>query len=424
MGRQSMRPLPTRWRILETATRQCPDCGGRLHCQYISRRAVVTLDGLLGLQLRVRRCVNPDCARFHRAFRPEAEGALALPQQEFGLDVIALVGRQRYSARASVPEIHAELVRRGVAISQRSVTNLLDRYDELVATAAGDPDRLRARFADQGRVILAIDGLQPQMGHEVLWVIRDCLSGTVVLAKALLSATAADLEPLLRRAAELAGVPVAGVVSDGQHSIRTAVARALPGVPHQLCHFHYLREAARPIFEADRHAKKELKKRVRGIRPIERAAEAREDAEGDLVRGYCAAVRSALGDDGRAPLAAAGLTLKARLEAVSDSLQRVAAKGGRPADPGAEPADRPCPGRHRASVAGHRPGVRLGAPGGAHRDEHRGAAGAGGGPAAGRPVWRDVPAPRAGRRAVRCGRSLPQGNPQLSSRPVPVPCRI
>ena len=230
MGRQSMRPLPTRWRILETATRQCPECGGRLHCQYISRRAVVTLDGLLGLQLRVRRCVNPDCARFHRAFRPEAEGALALPQQEFGLDVIALVGRQRYGARASVPEIHAELVRRGVAISQRSVTNLLDRYDELVATAAGDPDRLRARFADQGRVILAIDGLQPQMGHEVLWVIRDCVSGTVVLAKALLSATAADLEPLLRRAAELAGVPVAGVVSDGQHSIRTAVARALPGV--------------------------------------------------------------------------------------------------------------------------------------------------------------------------------------------------
>jgi hypothetical protein len=90
----------------------------------------------------------------------------------------------------------------------------------------------------------------------------------------------------------------------------------------------YLREAARPIFEADRHAKKELKKRVRGIRPIERAAEAREDAEGDLIRGYCAAVRSALGGGGRAPLAAAGLTLKARLEAVSDSLQRVAAKGG------------------------------------------------------------------------------------------------
>jgi hypothetical protein len=44
------------------------------------------------------------------------------------------------------------------------------------------------------------------------------------------------------------------VVSDGQTSIRRAVERALPGVAHQLCHFHFLREAALPIFEADRHA--------------------------------------------------------------------------------------------------------------------------------------------------------------------------
>jgi hypothetical protein len=241
-----------------------------------------------------------------------------------------LAGRLRYVTRASVPEIHAELVRRGVMISERSVTNLLDRYDELVATAMTDPGHLRARLADQGRVVLAIDGLQPEVGHEVLWVIRDCLSGTVVLARALLSSTAADLKPLLCQAAESVGVPVTGVVSDGQRSIRTAVARALPGVPHQLCHFHYLREAAHPIFEADRHAKKELKKRIRGIRPIERAVEGRQDADADLVHGYCAAVRSAVTDDGRAPLDAGGLKLKARLEAVADSLQRVDEKGGPP----------------------------------------------------------------------------------------------
>jgi hypothetical protein len=36
--------------------------------------------GLLGLRLKVRRCVNR--GRFHRAFRPEAEGAIVLPQQE------------------------------------------------------------------------------------------------------------------------------------------------------------------------------------------------------------------------------------------------------------------------------------------------------------------------------------------------------
>ena len=40
--------------------------------------------------------------------------------------------------------------------------------------------------------------------------------------------------------------------------------QGLDGVSQQLCDFHYLREAAKPIYEADRHAKKELKKRVRG----------------------------------------------------------------------------------------------------------------------------------------------------------------
>jgi hypothetical protein len=99
-------------------------------------------------------------------------------------------------------------------------------------------------------------------------------------------------------------------------------------VPHQLCQFHYLREAGLPIFEADRHAKKELKKRVRGVRPIERAVEGRDDPEAEAVRGYCAAVRSALTDDGRPPLAASGLKLHRRLEAVAASLGRVEEKGG------------------------------------------------------------------------------------------------
>jgi hypothetical protein len=177
-------------------------------------------------------------------------------------------------------------------------------------------------------VILAIDGLQPDVGHEVLWVIRDVLSGEILLAKSLLSARQKDLAQLLRQVRNCCGVPVIGVVSDGQHSIRKAVLEVLPEVPHQLCHFHYLREAARPIYEADRHAKKELKKKVRGVRSIERQVEGRTDAQAEVVRGYCSAVRSALTDDGRPPLDASGLKLHTRLSAIDASLDRAKAKGG------------------------------------------------------------------------------------------------
>ncbi|MGU3330825.1 ISNCY family transposase, partial [Methylobacterium mesophilicum] len=84
------------------------------------------------------------------------------------------------------------------------------------------------------------DGLQPDVGHEVLWVLRDCLSGTVLLARSLLSSTAEDLAILLREVVEAVGLPITAVISDGQHSIRKAVAAVLPGVPNQLCHFHFL----------------------------------------------------------------------------------------------------------------------------------------------------------------------------------------
>ena len=93
--------------------------------------------------------------------------------------------------------------------------------------------------------MLAIGGLQPDVGHEVLWVLRDCLSGEILLAKSLLSARQQDLAELLAGVRDALSVPIAAVVSDGQHSIRKAVAKALPAVAHQLCHFHHLREAAR-----------------------------------------------------------------------------------------------------------------------------------------------------------------------------------
>jgi hypothetical protein len=298
-----------------------------MRIRYENRRTLVTLSGTVRLRLKVRRCEVTGCARYHRPYRPESEGALALPQHEFGLDIVALVGALRHRDHRSVPEIHAALRQRGVRIAERSVTNLLDRYDELLATALTDGSRLQGLLAEQGRIILALDGLQPDVGHEVLWVLRDCLSGTVLLARSLLSATAQDLAALLREVVAAVGVPVAGVISDGQPSIRKAVAQVLPGVPHQLCQFHFLREAARPVFEADRHAKKELKKAVRGIRKIERATESRREGEAELVRGYCAAVRAAITDDGRAPLAASGLKLKERLERIAGSLDRVRKKG-------------------------------------------------------------------------------------------------
>ena len=328
MARNQPRPPAASELRLEPLEDLCGACTEKLWVAYHSPRTVATLSGLVRLRLVVRRCVNRDCELYHEPHRPQEEGAFALPQGEFGLDVIALVGALRHAEHRSVPEIHRELLGRSVDVSERTVTNLLDRYEELVALRLSERAYLRVALARQGRVVLALDALQPEVGHEVLWVVRDCLSGEVLLARSLLSATEESLVGLLKEVIGGLEVPVIGVISDGQHPIRRAVARVLPGVPHQLCQFHYLREAAKEVYQADRHAKKELKKRVRGVRPIERELEGREDEEAEAVRGYCLAVRSAITDDGRPPLSASGIKLHERIEAIEGSIERVGVKRG------------------------------------------------------------------------------------------------
>ncbi|MBD3884840.1 transposase [Phormidium tenue FACHB-886] len=207
------------------------------------------------------------------------------------------------------------------------MSNLLNRYDELVFLQVSDAERIEKIVAQQSQVILAIDGMQPNVGHEVLWVIREVLSGEILLAKTLLSSTSEDLAPLLMQVKQALNLPIIAVVSDGQSSIRNAIAKALSEAAHGLCHFHYLRQAARPIDEADRHAKKELKKRVRGVRKIERTLSQESNAINEVVEGYCQAVRAALTDDGQPPLDASGLTLRQRLSAIDASLERIDQKG-------------------------------------------------------------------------------------------------
>jgi MULE transposase domain len=328
MAKKAKTAEPTITRALTPERTDCPHCGKATRADYANHRTLHTLAGVTRLNLTIRRCHHSACPAHKRPYRPEAEGSFALPRHEFGLDVVALIGRLRYTEHRSVPEIRVHLTGRSVSVSQRTVTNLLDRYDELLAVSLADDRRLKQLLAKQGQVLLAIDGLQPQVGHEVLWVIRDCLSGEPLLAKSLLSARQQDLSELLSAVKAASPVPVTGIVSDGQTSIRKAVAAVFPGVPHQLCHFHYLREAGRLIYEKDRNAKKELKKKVRGIRAIERQTEGRTDAEAEVIQGYCSAVRSALTDDGRPPLEASGLKLHQRLTAIQKSLDTVEEKRG------------------------------------------------------------------------------------------------
>jgi hypothetical protein len=154
MARKSCRAKAATEQTLTCLRTHCDCCGHLMAVAYRTQRTITTLQGSCRLILRVRRCRNPACTWYHRAFRPEEEGKWALPHGEFGLDMIALVGSLRYAFHRSIPEIHQALCDRGVSIAERTVTHLLQRYEELVAVHLADQGRLRDRFKEQKQIVL------------------------------------------------------------------------------------------------------------------------------------------------------------------------------------------------------------------------------------------------------------------------------
>jgi hypothetical protein len=142
-------------------------------------------------------------------------------------------------------------------------------------------------------------------------------------------------------------------VSDKQDAFVTGIAAEFSGVPHRYCTNHFLRDVAKPVLEADSHAKVQMRRKVRGLRKVEQAildhqhrtAEARParddpqavitvtvdpaapdspevDSACDVILKYCAAVRGILNDDQGGPLHPPGLRMAEALGEVRDSIQR------------------------------------------------------------------------------------------------------
>jgi hypothetical protein len=301
----------------------CPVCHQVMKERYHKQRWIVRLDQPVKVVSHFLECVNTACMRQALVYRPQQEAALALRGYTFGLDVVARIGELRYRNNLSIIKIREQLQTEShLSISLKEVALLCEVFLALVTTVARQDEELIAQLKALDGIVLAIDGVQPEKSHETLYILRDVRSGRVLVAKTLLSSATTEIEQLIEEVLSL-GLPILGVISDKQESICLAVHHKLHTVPHQICQYHYLKDVAQPICDADRHFKKELKKKIRGIREIERQAEAMPSKEAQLVADYCLAVRTVMRDDGQYPLEPAGLKLYQKLQLIVASVERV-----------------------------------------------------------------------------------------------------
>jgi hypothetical protein len=265
---------------------------------------------------------------------------MAMPYWVLGWDVVCWLGHRRFARHWSVPQIRHELADRfGINVSDDTITEYARRYQQMVAARQQDPDEFRKAYQGVSGLVLSIDGLQPEKGHETLYVVREIGQKRVWFAQSLLSSNAGELKKVFERAKTLAdelGVPVRCWVTDKQDALVSGISAVFRGVPHRYCENHFLRDLAKPMLEADSNAKVQMRKKVRGLRKIEQTTQAQQAAvaphqteataavvaSSKLVLDYCVAVRGILNDNQGGPLHPPGQRMAEALLEVREAIQQ------------------------------------------------------------------------------------------------------
>jgi hypothetical protein len=361
---------------LEVENRSCPVCDRSMHVCDHRYHALWTFEGPTQVVNRLVRCPDTSCQSRGRTFSPEAELSISMPRWCIGWDVLGWLGHRRFARHWSVPQLRLELKdRHEIRLSDDAITHYLRLYQTMLAARQHDPERLADAYRDSESLVLTIDGLQPEKGHETLYVVRELTRKRVWFAEPLLSSATEEVRRLIvvaRQWSERLGKPVRVWMSDKQDAFVKAIASEFPGTPHRYCQNHFLRAVAEPVLAVDSRAKGKMRRRVRGLRAIERrvieerrhaaapalappdecpkteetprtsrdlsvlstasALEARGvaptgegrggDEGGKIVLEYCAAVRGILNDSRGGPLHPPGLRMSEALQEVRDSLER------------------------------------------------------------------------------------------------------
>src|SRR5262244_2370494 len=354
--------------VLEVEDKVCAVCGGALHICDHRRHRIFTLQGPVEVVCKLAHCSDRQCAARAKTRSPYAETTLTQPWWLIGWDVFCWVGHRRFARHWSVPQIRGELADTSqIPLSADAIEDALQRYQTMRAARQQDP-QVAAAYRNVEALVLSIDGLQPEKGHETLSVVRELNAKRLWFAEALLSSNGDEVRRLLSQARAWAmqlGLPVHLWLSDKHDAFVTGIAAEFPGVPHRYGANHFMRDLAKPMLETESHAKVKRRSKVRGLRAIERevlqqrqllvaeapvvapvpvpppptnplaqdvpVAPAPPTDAGEVVLDYCSAVRGILNDDQGGPLQPPSLRMAEALGDVRASLQRNldAHRGGR-----------------------------------------------------------------------------------------------
>jgi len=168
----------------------------------------------------------------------------------FGYDVLVRVGYALFTHCHSEQTIMEDLARDNVVISQREIGFLGKKFIAYLAIAHRQSrHRLKQVMAQRGGYILHLDGTcEGDSPH--LFTGMDGVAQIVLDNIKLPSEKAELLIPFFQQIKQQYGDPLA-LVHDMGRGILSAVQAVFQGIPDFICHFHFLRDIGKDLFDKE-----------------------------------------------------------------------------------------------------------------------------------------------------------------------------
>jgi len=246
--------------VVKVSTRinNCPFCGAKLVKKYnANARRLITLNGEFWISERILRCSNRECPGHVLSFRAEEFQAAIIPHKIFGLEVILHIGTLRCEEHKTYEEIRDALEKKGIRISMGELTNLTVTFESLIK--GWHEEHIQEIKQKLGEYVLSIDGTYSYKG-KTLYIFRSYENGVVLYANTTEKDDVSHFQPLLEKVVETYGLPIA-VISDMQPAIIEAVKNVMPGIPHQFCQYHFIKNAGKFMKKEYKELGKAMKKK-------------------------------------------------------------------------------------------------------------------------------------------------------------------
>jgi len=255
-------------KLLKVSESSCLSCGSFLIKTH-SRRELKDLEENYFIDSEIKRCGNIDCACYGVRIYPAEYSRLIYPKSDYSMALYGVVGYHRLNEHKTVPEIQAYVKRTYPNLSkikERTIENIYKRVEVCLGSRQSDKDRLRGVLQEKGvdKLCLTVDGIAPEQGHAIMYVIREVHSQEIIFVRYLEHSDSAHLsselfEPLKVFLEDL-DFEVSGWICDKQNGFISTLSTVFEDVPIHLCQAHFLKAMGKPVQAADSELAKEIKK--------------------------------------------------------------------------------------------------------------------------------------------------------------------